>query len=200
MLTPGKQIVQTYKSLGHWHSFQVKLFAEGILVGIFAGLMISLFRFLLNEAETGREILYQRIAAGGSFLIGIWFLILLVLALILTWLTHHEPMASGSGIPQVKAVILGLMKMRWLVPRPLAGLWKAERGGRSAEQRRPSDLSPLCRTTFRIKSRPPRALSVAGSKRHSETKAPVAPCARTLPALLPSSWLIRTTSSPASLR
>ncbi len=114
MLTPGKQIVQTYKSLGHWHSFQIKLFAEGILVGIFSGLMISLFRFLLNEAETGREILYQRIASGGSFLMGIWFLILLVLALILTWLTHHEPMASGSGIPQVKAVILGLMKMRWL--------------------------------------------------------------------------------------
>jgi H+/Cl- antiporter ClcA len=113
MLSASKQIVKTYKSLNNWHAFQIKLFAEGILVGIFAGLAISLFRFLLNTAESGRVVLYNYVAAHGYGWMALWFVFLLILAGVLTWLSCHEPMAGGSGIPQVKAVIMGLMKMRW---------------------------------------------------------------------------------------
>jgi H+/Cl- antiporter ClcA len=108
MLSASKQIVKTYKSLNNWHAFQIKLFAEGILVGIFAGLAISLFRFLLNTAESGRVVLYNYIAAHGYGWMALWFVFLLILAGVLTWLSCHEPMAGGSGIPQVKAVIMGL--------------------------------------------------------------------------------------------
>lgn len=42
-----------------------------------------------------------------------WFACLCVLAYLLYRLTKHEPMAGGSGIPQVKGVILGLMRFNW---------------------------------------------------------------------------------------
>jgi H+/Cl- antiporter ClcA len=112
----GKQIFQTYKSLNNWHAFQIKLFWEGILVGIFGGLVISLFRFLLTRVEDLRQIVYDAIAANWGLFspaaLGILAVLLLVAAL-LTALVKYEPMASGSGIPQVKAIIMGLMKMRW---------------------------------------------------------------------------------------
>ena len=44
-LSPSKQIRHTYQSLNHWQHFQFKLFWEGIVVGIFSGLVISLFCF-----------------------------------------------------------------------------------------------------------------------------------------------------------
>lgn len=53
------RIRQTYQSLFHWHDFQLKLFWEGIVVGIFAGLVNSLFRWGLTEAETLRLRLYD---------------------------------------------------------------------------------------------------------------------------------------------
>ena len=45
------RIRQTYQSLSHWHDFQIKLFWEGIVVGIFSGLVISFFRWALTQAE-----------------------------------------------------------------------------------------------------------------------------------------------------
>ncbi len=113
----SKQILQTYKSLNNWHTFQIKLFWEGIVVGIFGGLVISLFRFLLTRVEDLRQFVYTAIAANWGLVspasLGILALLLAVAAL-LTALVKYEPMASGSGIPQVKAIIMGLMKMRWL--------------------------------------------------------------------------------------
>ena len=42
------------------------------------------------------------------------YLLLFIIAYLLNWIVKVEPMAAGSGIPQVKAIILGLMKMNWL--------------------------------------------------------------------------------------
>jgi len=112
MINP--QLLKTYKSLNDWHRFRIRLFGEGILVGLFSGLVISLFRFLLDLVEVRRADIYQYLEAGASpFLTGLWFLILALIALALFLMARYEPMASGSGIPQVKGVILGLMKMHW---------------------------------------------------------------------------------------
>lgn len=109
-----KQIISTYKSIGNWHKFRLRLFLEGILVGVFAGLIISLFRWGLNAAEEFRILIYQILAQGSIFNIVCWFGILLVIGFLLKRMTAFEPMAAGSGIPQVKGILLGLMKMRWL--------------------------------------------------------------------------------------
>ena len=107
------QIVNTYRSLNHWHSFQFKLFWEGIIVGIFSGLVISLFRFLLTKAEEWRTNLYEQLTQLPDLYTAGWFAALLVIGAVLYKLTIYEPMAGGSGIPQVKGVILGFMRMNW---------------------------------------------------------------------------------------
>lgn len=108
-----RQIGSTYRSLNHWNSFQFKLFWEGIVVGIFSGLVVSLFRFLLSKAEDFRIALYAQLTQLPVAYTAGWFAVLLAVGGILYWLTRHEPMAGGSGIPQVKGVILGLMRMNW---------------------------------------------------------------------------------------
>lgn len=55
----NRQLLQTYIALDNWHKFRLRLFVEGIFVGILGGLAISLFRFLLGEAEKYRIFLYN---------------------------------------------------------------------------------------------------------------------------------------------
>ena len=57
----NKQLFKTYLALDHWHRFRLRLFLEGILVGIAGGLLIALFRFLLGLAVTYRRRLFQEI-------------------------------------------------------------------------------------------------------------------------------------------
>ena len=108
-----RQVLNTYKSLSNWHSFRLRLFAEGILTGIFAGLVICFFRYALQEMEVLRSSIYQFLQQQDwTYNVG-WFLMLVILGFILRKLNTIEPLAAGSGIPQVKGAILGLVKMRW---------------------------------------------------------------------------------------
>ncbi|MDY4919881.1 MAG: ClC family H(+)/Cl(-) exchange transporter [Phascolarctobacterium sp.] len=108
-----RQIMGTYKSISDWHHFRLRLFLEGILTGVFAGLVISLFRWGLTEAEEWRVAFYQDLMQRNWTSTALWFVALLFIGAILFKLTRFEPMAAGSGIPQVKGALLGLMKMRW---------------------------------------------------------------------------------------
>ena len=40
----------TYNTLFHWHSFRLKLVFEGVGVGIITGLLIALYRYILEMA------------------------------------------------------------------------------------------------------------------------------------------------------
>ena len=80
--------------------FQVILIGEGVLVGIVAGLVVLLYRVALEYAGhwltkvlefTGQSIAYM----------AMWFVVLLIMALIVSRLVKFEPMISGSGIPQL---------------------------------------------------------------------------------------------------
>ena len=108
-----RQIMGTYKSISDWHNFRLRLFLEGILTGIFAGLVISLFRWGLTVAEEWRVDFYKELIQRDWSASAMWFVALLFIGVVLYKLTCHEPMAAGSGIPQVKGALLGLIKMRW---------------------------------------------------------------------------------------
>lgn len=114
----NKQLFKTYLALDHWHRFRLRLFLEGILVGIAGGLLIALFRFLLGLADTYRRRLFQEIIIPSfgisDFLPLLWWLAaLFFIGGALYVMCRYAPMASGSGIPQVKGVILGFFKMKW---------------------------------------------------------------------------------------
>ena len=114
----SQQLFETYVALDNWHTFRLRLFIEGIFVGIFGGLCISLFRFLLGKAEALRIYAYNAflipaVAKENFIPLCLWAAALVVTGFLLYRMCLYAPMAGGSGIPQVKGVILGLYKMKW---------------------------------------------------------------------------------------
>lgn len=113
------QLFQTLDALHMWQKFRLRLFVEGIFTGLLAGLAIALFRFLLERAESMREFMYHHflppdITAGDHIILLYWMIGIAFAAYLLYRMCLYAPMAGGSGIPQVKGVILGAIRMRWL--------------------------------------------------------------------------------------
>ncbi len=107
-----------WHTLLHWQSFKLRLFLEGIAAGLAAGACVALYRWLIAVAEAWRAGFYQTVLTpslkAADFLWPLlWFLGLGILAVLLSRLCQWEPMASGSGIPQVKGILRGLMRMHW---------------------------------------------------------------------------------------
>lgn len=102
-------IVQT---LRRFRSFRYVLILEGIGVGLLAGAVVVLFRFLLEQADI---LLHIVLAFGGEhpWLIPVWMAVLAGIAFLVTLLIKWEPNASGSGIPQVEGELEGKLDSCW---------------------------------------------------------------------------------------
>ena len=109
-----RKVSKVDTALANWRKFQFRLFGEGIIVGACAGLVIVAFRYALEWAESLRTVVYNHYLDGNWPIIPLWFFLLLCIAFILHRIVILEPLSAGSGIPQVKGAILGLMKMHWL--------------------------------------------------------------------------------------
>ncbi|MCH4167334.1 MAG: ClC family H(+)/Cl(-) exchange transporter [Megasphaera sp.] len=108
------QLYSTIQDLSHWPDFRLRLFFEGAIVGVLSGLVISFFRWALEAGTYYRIYIYNTILIEGGVWENVsWFLLLLAAAYLLCRLMAYEPNAGGSGIPQVKGVILGAIRMRW---------------------------------------------------------------------------------------
>ncbi|MCR4429825.1 MAG: ClC family H(+)/Cl(-) exchange transporter [Tepidanaerobacteraceae bacterium] len=103
-----------YNTLVNWKNFKQKLIAEGLAIGIAAGAVAALYRFIIKEADLFREQIYHNLRASSNSAILIWFVFLLATAYILGVIVKKEPSVSGSGIPQVKGVLSGQMRMNWI--------------------------------------------------------------------------------------
>ncbi|MDY6084015.1 MAG: ClC family H(+)/Cl(-) exchange transporter [Dialister sp.] len=115
----NRQLFKTYMELDNWHRFRFRLFLEGIAIGVLGGLAISLFRLLLELSTAFRLYAYEAYLVPALHemdltLLLLWLFGLGLAAFALYLMARHAPMTSGSGIPQVKGVILGLFRMRWL--------------------------------------------------------------------------------------
>lgn len=81
-------------------------------MGIVAGLVVLLYRVLLEYAGRGMNLVLEY-ARKYPALLGGWFLALFVLACIVGKLVKFEPMISGSGIPQVEGEMMGKLDQVW---------------------------------------------------------------------------------------
>lgn len=108
------KISKTHAVIKHWWNFRLQLLAESILTGALVGLLIVLFRFILEKSDVLRKELYVYINSRGIWYIALWFVALIIIGYIISLLLRIEPLASGSGIPQVKGFLLGRLKMNWL--------------------------------------------------------------------------------------
>ncbi len=96
--------------LEHWHDFRLKLFFEGILTGAVAGAIVVCFRLVLAWAGPERSKLFAFLVSSTFGWTALWFVCLIGIALILSWLIKMVPMSTGSGIPQVKGILAGLLQ------------------------------------------------------------------------------------------
>lgn len=103
----------TYNVLFNFHSFKLRLVAEGIIVGICTGFIISLFRFFVDKSSAYLSAIYHIISLK-PVLIPAWVAFMLILGYLMGLLIKKEPMISGGGIPQVEGVILRKFDMKWL--------------------------------------------------------------------------------------
>jgi H+/Cl- antiporter ClcA len=90
--------------------FRLKLFIEGTIIGIFVGALIVSFRLILEKAEELRGQIYVLLQKNGIVASILWFSGLICIGLILAYILKKVPMSGGSGIPQVKGILLGKFK------------------------------------------------------------------------------------------
>ncbi|ORU01065.1 Chloride channel protein [Anaerovibrio sp. JC8] len=87
-------------------------------MGVGAGGVIALFRYLLGLSDKWRPDVYKMVADSfrqGDYGIPVLYLaVFLIIAWLLMKIVHNEPMCTGSGIPQIKGILMGRMNMRWL--------------------------------------------------------------------------------------
>lgn len=92
--------------------FQVALVLEGLVVGLVAGGVVTLYRLVLSNAERLLR-LVTGAAAGSPLLMAAWFAVLAVLLACVSALIVWEPATSGSGIPQIDAEVVDRMDAPW---------------------------------------------------------------------------------------
>ena len=93
-------------------SFKYVIVGEGVLIGLIAGALISVFRLMLIGADRVRDLAgeYARGGAGRAVIIAA---VLVVIAAVICALLGWEPEIAGSGIPQVEAELRGQKDMKW---------------------------------------------------------------------------------------
>jgi len=102
----------TFNTLRSWYDFRLKIIIEGMIVGVFAGILVICYRYLLQKSLVFSLNMYSLQLKHG-WLIPIWFLGLIAGGWFVGKLVKKEPMISGSGIPQIEGVLSQKLQMNW---------------------------------------------------------------------------------------
>ncbi|MCL5771202.1 MAG: ClC family H(+)/Cl(-) exchange transporter [Actinobacteria bacterium] len=95
-----------------WYNNKFKLILDGIIVGILTGFSIVFFRGNKHSPPYFSDKIYSYIKYH-LWYIPILFLVLIAIGLIIGLIVKKEPMARGSGIPQVEGLVLRKMNIIW---------------------------------------------------------------------------------------
>ena len=88
---------------------RVRLFFEGALVGIFTGAIVAALRYLLDEADIYRPIIFAHVDSLGKIILAVFVMILI--ATILAKAIRFDAQVAGSGVPQIKGILQGRAQM-----------------------------------------------------------------------------------------
>ncbi|MGC8491714.1 MAG: ClC family H(+)/Cl(-) exchange transporter [Syntrophobacteraceae bacterium] len=105
----GSRPSYTKNLLQHWHDFRLKLFLGGILTGVFAGAVVVCFRLALAWISPQRDRLFAFLSSSAFLWTAVWLACLTGIGVVLAWLIKKVPMSTGSGIPQVKGILAGVL-------------------------------------------------------------------------------------------
>ncbi len=119
--------------------FRVILIGEGIIVGGLAGMVVLLYRLLLENAGRWMQWILDFID-GRPLWVFLWFAALAVLAFVVAGLVTIEPLISGSGIPQLEGEMVGKIDQVWwkVLPAKFVGGFLCILGGLALGREGPS--------------------------------------------------------------
>ena len=103
----------TTDTLNHWHKFNLLVLFESLLVGGVSGIIVVLFRLVINYAGEVRDIIYKNINYKSFIVIIGWFFILIIIGYLLGIMVQKVPNIKGSGIPQIKGFIIRQVNLEW---------------------------------------------------------------------------------------
>jgi H+/Cl- antiporter ClcA len=106
--------IKISKSISQWQKDYLHLYMFGGVVGILSGFVVVLYRISLNMANSKRHDIFEKIRHGDMKLGFLTLVVFLISAFILAKLIKKMPMIKGSGIPQVKGVLLRQWDFKWL--------------------------------------------------------------------------------------
>lgn len=109
----AKAINNNYQSVIQAPNRQLMVVLKSILIGMVSAVIVIFYRLLLTDAEQLRNQWLPFFRQTG-WTVGILFLLLLIMAILTGWLLKKYPLIGGSGIPQVKGQIRGLIRVPWL--------------------------------------------------------------------------------------
>lgn len=91
---------------------RIEIYSLSLLTGILAGLLVVAYRFAINAVEESRSgflILHQT----SVLHLAAFFLLLVGAGVVTFFMTRAKPLIQGSGIPQVKALLLRRVTFVW---------------------------------------------------------------------------------------
>lgn len=92
------------------HGLKLRVLLQGILVGIFSGLVVVAYRVLLGKAESFTGNMYKFLACHKMY-IPLGVVALIIAGYVVGILVEKQPMISGSGIPQVEGILTGYFEV-----------------------------------------------------------------------------------------
>lgn len=85
---------------------------KGLFVGSLVGIVVSIFRFVIEKSLILVKGLYQQMHTQ-PWLLGVWLVVMLLCCYLCGLLIKSDPNIKGSGIPQVEGQLEGSLEVNW---------------------------------------------------------------------------------------
>ncbi|MGL4762857.1 MAG: ClC family H(+)/Cl(-) exchange transporter [Sarcina sp.] len=88
---------------------KLRIVLQSVIVGLIAGLIISIYRLVLDHIDKYTFATYAFLANNKWYIL-IGLVVLAIIGLIVGYMVQDESMISGSGIPQIEGILTGHFK------------------------------------------------------------------------------------------
>ena len=105
-------MTNNYKRITSHDAGKISIIFQSIIIGILAGGVVVLYRMVLSHAEELSFAMYDYVRAHQLSVL-ILFVGLFAAAWFISFLTTKNNMMGGSGIPQIKGILMGYFQHNW---------------------------------------------------------------------------------------